>query len=223
MFFFPHLFVCFVWYVFSNAGADANDCSTKTDGSGNLLYPGGVYEIEAWPYCTDAIILNPYEIHKITLKVGSGRRLMEDFESDSDSQASLEDSEGKDSPFESQKHPSSNVQVRKRLRGLNADDDISISGDPAVEEKSLDEVLDDGAADKGPYCSSNDFPCINADGAKSSREGMVQVCHYSVFHGYQQWCVTEEDSIMVLLHDNDYCGPCVGGFNDFIKEHNRQG
>jgi hypothetical protein len=56
----------------------------------------------------------------------------------------------------------------------------------------------------GPHCSSDDFPCEG--GSK------VYICHYSVFKGYNTYCVAEEDTDVIRFYPNDYCGPCVGGY-----------
>ena len=56
----------------------------------------------------------------------------------------------------------------------------------------------------GPHCEAVDFPC---DGGKKT-----YICHYSVFKGYNTYCVEEEDSDVIRFYPNDYCGPCVGGY-----------
>jgi len=56
----------------------------------------------------------------------------------------------------------------------------------------------------GPHCGAIDFPC------DSGRK--VYICHYSVFKGYNTYCVAEEDTDVIRFYPNDYCGPCVGGY-----------
>lgn len=68
---------------------------------------------------------------------------------------------------------------------------------------------DDGES-KG-YCSSADFPC-------GDEEGMVHVCHYSLTSGYVTYCLKEADSILVRSYPDDYCGPCVGGYGQQMKD-----
>jgi hypothetical protein len=57
------------------------------------------------------------------------------------------------------------------------------------------------------YCSSTDFGC---DGGPS----YVHICHYTSRIGYRTYCIPEADSDIVRFYATDYCGPCVGGFND---------
>ncbi|CAB9512133.1 expressed unknown protein [Seminavis robusta] len=72
-----------------------------------------------------------------------------------------------------------------------------------VDEPSMDgNDEDDGAS--GPHCSAVDFPCEG--GTKA------YICHYSVFKGYNTYCVDEDDTDVIRFYPNDYCGPCVGGY-----------
>jgi len=78
---------------------------------------------------------------------------------------------------------------------------------------ALGKANDDGKAgldssdedeDDGPHCLAKDFPC---DGGNK-----VYICHYSVFKGYNTYCVEEDDSDVIKFYPNDYCGSCVGGY-----------
>lgn len=87
-------------------------------------------------------------------------------------------------------------------------DDFSITAvgktrrlDDESPENEPSEEGDDGTF----YCKAVDYPC--GEGAD-----MVYVCHYSTRLGYQTFCIPEADSEVLRFYNNDYCGPCVGGF-----------
>jgi len=88
-------------------------------------------------------------------------------------------------------------------------DDLKISLDCArrlddeIEAASFASAGED--SEEGFYCRAVDFPCGEA-------EDMVHVCHYSSRLGYQTFCIPEADSEVLRFYNNDYCGPCVGGF-----------
>jgi hypothetical protein len=64
---------------------------------------------------------------------------------------------------------------------------------------------DMNADDGGSYCSTADFPCEG--------DGNVHVCHYNNRRGYQTFCLPEADSDVLRFYSNDYCGPCIGGYD----------
>jgi hypothetical protein len=73
--------------------------------------------------------------------------------------------------------------------------------DDQIPEAEPSDEGDDGTY----YCKAADYPC--GDGTD-----MVHVCHYSTRLGYQTFCIPEADSEVLRFYNNDYCGPCVGGF-----------
>jgi hypothetical protein len=86
--------------------------------------------------------------------------------------------------------------------------ECGVSGpDRRAQEKKTPPGLEPGAnAEDGSfYCTSDDFPC--EDGSKT------HVCHYSTRRGYQTFCIPEADSEILRFYSNDYCGPCVGGYD----------
>jgi hypothetical protein len=72
---------------------------------------------------------------------------------------------------------------------------------PTLPVAEPDMYVEDG----GSYCSTADFPCEG--------DGNVHVCHYDVRRGYQTFCLPEADSDVLRFYSNDYCGPCVGGYD----------
>ena len=61
-----------------------------------------------------------------------------------------------------------------------------------VDEPSMDGSEEDDYEESGPHCTVKDFPC----------EGGTQayICHYSVFKGYNTYCVNEEDTDVIRFY-----------------------
>jgi hypothetical protein len=78
------------------------------------------------------------------------------------------------------------------------------AGNDVVE---LDNNMDLGDAH---FCTSEDYPC-------GDDNDKVYVCHYSARHGYQTFCVPEQDSDIMSFYQKDYCGPCVGGYRSDLS------
>lgn len=55
------------------------------------------------------------------------------------------------------------------------------------------------------YCSAEDFPCKG--------DGMVYICMYSSYKGYQTLCVAEAKSDILSYYEDSYCGKCKGGLS----------
>jgi hypothetical protein len=74
-----------------------------------------------------------------------------------------------------------------------------------------DDVSDKNDLGDAHFCTSEDYPCGDDD-------SKVYVCHYSARHGYQTFCVPEQDSDIMSFYPKDYCGPCVGGYRSNSSE-----
>ena len=65
----------------------------------------------------------------------------------------------------------------------------------------------EGMEEESFFCSATDFAC---DGGPNH----VHICHYTSRIGYRTYCIPESDSEIVRFYASDYCGPCVGGFDE---------
>jgi len=81
-------------------------------------------------------------------------------------------------------------------------DDEDLGGRRAAENEPTE-----GEKEESFFCSASDFAC---DGGPNH----VHICHYTTRIGYRTYCIPEADSEIVRFYASDYCGPCVGGFDD---------